>query len=118
MRTTTCCPGESQIGVLDGVCADVFLECLKFVVFPIWIVEIFVEQNDGAVREPRGEQREYRFGRAIKIAVKMDEGCRTGIGGEPFRQAVFKITSMKSHIVRDARQSTTYIECFAAEVEA
>src|SRR3984957_15668276 len=80
-------PGKSEIGVFDAARADEFLERLEFVPLPVRVIEIFVEQDHGAVRQPRREQLQNGLGRTVEIAIDVDERNRPGIVVEPWRQA-------------------------------
>ena len=97
--------------------ADEFLERLKFVPLPVRIIEILVEQDHGSVRQPRREQLQDGLGRAVEIAIDMDEGNRPGIVGQPRRQARVEVALMQPHVIRHARQAAFDVERFAAEAE-
>src|ERR1700722_2456258 len=109
--------GKSEIGVFDAVCADEFLERLELVPLPVRIIEILVEQDHGSVHEPRREKFQNGLGRAVEIAIDVDEGDRPGIVGQPWRQARVEVALVQPHVIRHPRQAAFDIERLAAEAE-
>src|SRR3984957_11731574 len=110
--------GKSEIGVFDAARADEFLERLEFVPLPVRIIEIFVEQDHGSFRQPRREQLQNGLGRTVEIAIDVDERNRTGIVGQPWRQARVEVAPVQPHVIRHARQAAFDVERLAAEAEA
>src|SRR5580704_8560969 len=110
-------PGKSEIGIFDVARTDEFLECLEFMPLPVRIIEIFVEQDHGSVHEPRREKLQDGLGRTVEIAIDVDESDRSGIVGQPWRQAGVEVALVQPHVIRHARQAAFDVERLAAEAE-
>src|SRR5262249_53132658 len=111
-------PGEHQISVFDAVRGDEFLKRFEFVLLPVRIIEILVEQDDGAFGHARRDEIENGLGRAVDVASDVNEGDRARMAGEPYRQAGVEQAGVQLHVLRHARQAAFNVEGLLAEPEA
>jgi hypothetical protein len=110
MRTAACLPREAEIVVIDCVIPDEFLKDLELVLLPIGIVNIFIEQHNGAWYDAVGEQHENGARRPIEIAVDVNERNGSPICIEPLRDAGCEPAAMQPDIARHSRQAAAGVK--------
>src|SRR5262245_51756719 len=84
---------------------------------PVGVVEIFVEEDDGARHDPLRQQRENRPRRCVEVAVDVNERNRPRICFEPRRNAALEPTRMQPHIVGHSREATSSVKRALTKIE-
>src|SRR5262249_55419749 len=109
---------KAEIAVPHGAIRNKFLKGSELVSFPIGVVEIFVENDDGARHDPLRQEGEDRPRRSVEVAVDVNERKRSRICFEPPRNAALEPTRMQPHIVGHSRRATSGVKRALTEIVA
>src|SRR5215216_6899636 len=97
---------------------DEFHECFVFVLLPSGVIEKFVEYDHRALDEARLCVAENGFGRAVEIAIDMQEADLTvGMGAQKVFERGLEETLDENNIVAGSVPCTSNAPVFALNVQ-